>query len=188
MNLRVPGLVTIVALAVAATAAVPAGAAAQEHPETKVAVLDFQRILRESAASVDIRAQIERQRQIYQEEITKQEQELRTLDQELGRQRAILSSEAFAQKRREFEERVAKVQQASQTRKRELDKAYDYGLRQVQGALTEIISELAGQRGFNLVLPRQQVVFSDAALNISDDVLLRLNERLPKVAVPLARD
>ncbi len=188
MNLRVPGLITIVALAVAATAAVPADAAAQEHPETKAAILDFQRILRESAASVDIRAQIERQRQIYQEEITKQEQELRTLDQELWRQRAILSTEAFAQKRREFEERVAEVQQGAQTRKRELDKAYDYGLKQVQGALNEIISELAGQRGFNLVLPRQQVVFSDATLNISDEILVRLNERLPKVAVPLAQD
>ncbi len=54
--------------------------------------------------------------------------------------------------------------------------------------MTEIISELAGQRGFNLVLPRQQVVYSDVALNISDEVLLRLDERLPKVAVPLAQD
>ncbi len=188
MNLRVLGLVTIVALAVAASAAVPPDAAAQEHPETKVAILDFQRILRESAAAVDIRAQIERQRQIYQEEITKQEQELRTIDQELGRQRAILSTEAFAQKRREFEERVAEVQQGTQKRKRELDQAYDYGLKQVRGALGEIISELAGQRGFNLVLPRQQVVYSDAALNISDEVLLRLNERLPKVVVPLTQN
>ncbi len=188
MNLRVLGLVTIIALAVAATAAVPADAAAQEHPETKVAILDFQRILRESAAALDIRAQIERQRQIYQEEITKQEQELRTIDQDLGRQRAILSAEAFAEKRREFEKRVAKVQQGMQTRKRELDKASEYGHKQVQGALVEIISELAGQRGFNLVLPRRQVIYSDVALNISDEVLVRLNERLPKVVVPLTQD
>ncbi len=188
MKLRVLGLVTIIALAVAATAAVPADAAAQEHPETKVAILDYQRILRESAAAVDIRAQIKRQRQIYQEEVTKREQVLRTIDQELVRQRAILSSEEFAQKRREFEKRVAEVQRGAQKRKRELDKAYDYGLKQVQGALTEIISELAGQRGLNLILPRQRVIFSDAALNISDEVLLRLDERLPKVAVPLAQN
>ncbi|MFQ5958065.1 MAG: OmpH family outer membrane protein [Alphaproteobacteria bacterium] len=188
MKSRVVGFVATVALAAAAIGGIPSGAVAQQSPQANIAILDYQRILRDSAAAVDIRAQIERQRQFYQEEITEQEQELRAADQELGRQRAILSTEAFAQKRREFEERVTKVQRGVQTRKRELDQAYDYGLKQVQVALLEIISELAGQRGFNLVLARQQVVFSDKALNISDEVLLRLNERLPKVAVPLAQN
>ncbi len=184
----VVGLMMSAMLAISAVGGIAADALAQQIPQTRVAILDYQRILRDSAAAVDIRAQIERQRKIYQEEITKQEQELRAADQELGRQRAILSSEAFTQKRREFEERVAEVQRGVQTRKRELDQAYDYGIKQVQGALVEIIAELAEEHGFNLVLSRQQVVFADTSLNVSDEVLLRLNERLSNVVVPLAQN
>lgn len=182
-------LVGLVAVAVATTVLVAsAGAFAQEIPTARVAVLDYQRLLRDSSSAVDIKAQIERQRQIYQTEITKQEQELRDADQELARQRTILAPEAFAQKRRDFEERVAEIQRSVQTRKRDLDQAYDFGIKQVQQTLVGIITELAEERGFNLILSRQQIVYADKALNISDEVLVRLNDRLPKVTVPLAQE
>lgn len=171
-----------------ATVVLAVDAGAQEIPTARIAVLDYQRLLRDSSSAVDIKAQIARQRQIYQSEITKQEQELRDADQELARQRTILSPEAFAQKRRDFEERVAGIQQSVQARKRDLDRAYDFGIKQVQQTLVGIITELAEERGFNLILSRQQIVYADKTLNISDEVLVRLNDRLPKVTVPLAQE
>ncbi len=187
MKFETVRMVLTALLGIAALAASDS-AIAQTIPEAKVAVLDYQRILRDSSAAIDIKAQIERQRQLYQEEITKQEQELRATDQELTRQRTVLAPEAFAQRRREFEARVAEVQRGVQTRKRDLDQAYDYGIKKVQLKLVDIISALSKERGFNLVLSQQQVVFADNALAISDDVLLRLNEILPKIAVPLAQN
>lgn len=161
-------------------------ALAQEIPPARIAVVDYQRLLRDSSAAIDIRAQIERQRQIYQEQITAQEQELRAANDELARQRTILSPDAFALKRREFEERVAEVQKGVQTRKQQLDQAYDYGIREVRKVVAGIIGELAKERGFNLVVARQQVLYLETALNISDEVILQLNERLPKVVIPLS--
>lgn len=188
--MQVIARLVIPAIVAAATAVLAVGpsAIAQEIPPARVAVLDYQRLLRDSSSAVDIKAQIARQRQIYQSEITKQEQELRDADQELARQRTILAPEAFAQKRREFEERVAGIQRSVQARKRDLDQAYDFGIKQVQQALVGIITELAEERGFNLILSRQQIVYADKALNISDEVLVRLNDRLPKVTVPLAQE
>ena len=52
--------------------------------------------------------------------------ELRANDQELVRQRSVLSAEAFSLKRREFEAKVAQVQREVQDRKRELDKAFEF--------------------------------------------------------------
>lgn len=175
------------ALAVAVAAAVPP-AAAQEVPSARIAIIDYQRLLQESSAAQDIREQLDERRQVYQDEITQQEQELRAADQELARQRAILSPEAFAQKRREFEARVAEVQRQVQARKRELDQAYDTGLKEVQRELVGIIADLSDARDFNLVLSRQQIVFADNALNISDEVLALLNQRLPTVEVPLSQN
>jgi len=167
-------------------AAVPA--AAQQIPAATVAVVDFQRILREATAAVSIRDQIEKQRAIYQQQINTEEQDLRRANQELARQRTILSAEAFAQKRRDFESRVSDVQRRVQARKRELEEASALGLKEVEQALTVIVADLSKSMGFNLVLARRQIMFADRALNISDEVLTLLNERLPTVKVPLAKN
>ena len=162
----------------------PSLVTAQDFSPTVVAIVDYQRILEESSATRAIKEQLLQRRQLYQNEITKQEQGLRQADQDLSRQRAILAPDAFAQKRREFEAKVAEVQLGAQTRKKELDEAWDYSVREVQTALRAIIAELAKERGFNLVLGRSQVMYADSKYSISDEVLARLNERLPTVSVP----
>ena len=179
-------------LGAAVVAATTTFAGAQDIPTAKIAVLDTQKILRNSTAAAGIRDQVKQQRAIYQDEFAQQERELRAAEEELARQRTILSSEAFALKRRECAARVAAVERGVETRKRELDQAYGTGIKQVERALAGIITELAKERGFNLVLSRTRVqavvLYADGALNISDEVLLRLNKRLPSVKVPLAQD
>jgi outer membrane protein len=94
------------------------GAAAQKLPATVAAVIDYQRILRDAAAARSIREQIETRRKAYQEEISKEEQRLHAADKEFAKQRSVLSPEAFAEKRRDFEQDVAEVQRMVQERRR----------------------------------------------------------------------
>jgi len=178
-------------IAVVLCTAIAAGfgeAKAQALPEARIAVVNFQLIQKNSTAMVDIQSQIEQRRQLYQDEITLQEKDIRADEQELVRQRSVLSADAFALKRREFEAKVAQVQRVVQDRKRELDQAFEFGTNQVQLMINDIISELSKEKNFNIVLSRQQIVYTDSALNISDDVILILNERLPLVAVPAAQN
>ena len=161
-----------------------AEAQAQALPEPRIAILNYQLIQKNSTAMVDIQTQIETRRKTYQEEISQQEKDLRADDQELVRQRTVLSAEAFALKRREFEAKVAQVQRQVQDRKRELDRAFEYGMNQVQLVINEIILELSREKNFNLVLSRQQIIFVNDSLNISSDIIRILNERLPLVQVP----
>ena len=159
-------------------------ARAQALPEARSAIVDYQLIRKNSTAMVDIRSQIEERRLVYQEEISSQEQALRATDQELVRQRSVLSTEAFALKRREFEAKVSQVQRQVQDRKRELDQAFEFGMNQVQFLINDIIAELSKEKGFNLVLSRQQIVFAEHSLNISEEIVQVLNERLPLVEMP----
>ena len=159
---------------------------AQAIPSTHIAIVDYLLIQQQSLAMNDLKAQIEQRRQTYQEEINQQEQKLQATNQELVRQQSILAADAFAQKRREFEAQVAEVQREVQARKRELDEAFDYGLKEFERAVITIIAELAATRGYNLVLSRQQIVFADNDLNISQDVLELLNQHLTRIEVPAA--
>lgn len=160
------------------------GADAQKLPTTIAAVIDYQRILRDAAAAKSIRAQIEARRQAYQEEISKEEQRLHEADKAFAKQRSVLSDEAFAEKRRAFEQEVAEVQRLVQERRRELDSMAAAALNEVKEALIEIVTSIAEERGFNLVLPSSEVLFFARKIDLTEEVLTKLNDRLPDVQVP----
>jgi Skp family chaperone for outer membrane proteins len=157
------------------------GAAAQKLPATVAAVIDYQRVLRDAAAARSIRDQIEARRKVYQEEISKEEQRLHEIDKEFAKQRSVLSPEAFADKRREFEQDVAEVQRKVQERRRELDRMSAAALNEVKAALIEIVTSIAEERGFNLVLPSSELLFFSRSLDLTEEVLAKLDARLPEV-------
>lgn len=182
-----PVIARLVALAIVlgAAASWPDGPArAQQLPDTVAAVIDYQRILREAEAARSIREQIEARREAYQAEISEEEQRLKEADEEFAKQRSILSPEALAEKRRDFEKEVVDVQRLVQERRRELDRASAAALNEVKEVLIEIVTGIAEERGFNLVLPSSEVLFFARKIDLTEEVLAKLDERLPEVEVP----
>ncbi len=161
-----------------------ADAADDPLPPATAAVIDYQRVMREARAAESIRTQIEARRVRYQSEIAEEEQRLVEADRELARQRAILSAEAFADRRKAFEADVAEVQRMLQSRRQQLDDVAAMAMSEVREALIQVVGELAEQRGFNLVLPSANVLLFSPQIEITDEVLARLNASLPDVRVP----
>lgn len=173
-------------LALALTAGLPvAPAPAEDLPTPVVAVIDYQRIMRDAKAAQSIRDQLEARRRQFQEEIAAEEQRLHEADKELARQRSVLTSEAFADRRRDFEAEVAEVQRLVQQRRRQLDRAFNDALDEIKRALIEVVTVMAEERGFNLVLPASEVLFFGRRLDLTDEVMARLDQALPGVSVPM---
>ncbi|HEX2116775.1 MAG TPA: OmpH family outer membrane protein [Alphaproteobacteria bacterium] len=155
---------------------------------TAIVVADVVTILRDAQAVQGIRTQIERQRNTYQAELQKQENELRNADQELAKQRSILSPEAFAQKRRELEKRVSDAQQSVQDRRRSLDTGFNTAMQKVNDAMIQVIGEIVQEKKYQIVMTKTQVVMVQTALDITPEVLRRLNRKLPTVAVSIPQN
>ena len=68
-------------------------------PVTKIAIVDIQKIMRESLAAKDLQQQLEKKKNEFQSEITKQEQQLQKEDKSLAEERSVLSADAFEKKR-----------------------------------------------------------------------------------------
>jgi outer membrane protein len=175
-----------IATAICLMAGQPRNALA-ELPASVVAVVDVQFILQEAAASKNIQKQLEAQRETYQNEISKQEDRLRAVEQELNRQRSVLSPDDFAQKRREFEQQVADVQRTVQARKRVLDQAFNESMTKVRDTVLQIVTEVAGEQKATLVLAKQQVVLAEKSLDLTSAVLERVNRKLPTVPVTVPK-
>lgn len=182
MRIALPAVIALAAIVVAWLQPwLHQDADAQKLPTTVAAVIDYQRILRDAAAAQSIREQIEARRKAYQEEISKEEQRLHEADKAFAKQRSVLSAEAFAEKRRGFEQEVAEVQRLVQERRRELDSMAAAALNEVKEALIEIVTSIAEERGFNLVLPSSEVLFFSRSLDLTEEVLAKLDARLPEV-------
>jgi len=149
-----------------------------------VAVLDVGVILRDASAVKDIQDQINKFGVKYEAEIEKQREGIHNANQELARQRTILSPDAFAEKRRQFEQRVVEVQQLVQQRQRELDASRNDAMSKVNDAYIKIVSQIATDRKLAVILRKDQTAFSSRALDVTEEILTLLNKQLPKVAVP----
>lgn len=159
-------------------------ASAQKLPPTTAAVVDLQRILSDSKAARSINDQIDARRKSYLDELSREEQRLYEQDKQLVRQRAVLSPEVFAQRRREFEQNVQEVQRLSQERRRQLEGARTAALGEVRTAVVALMDELAQDRGFNLVLPSAGIIVFSPTIDLTDTVMSQLDQRLPNVKVP----
>jgi len=156
-------------------------ATALAQDATVIAILDVERILRDSKAATTLRTEIDKQRQAHQTTLREQENALRTADQELARQRAVLSAEAFAARRKELQEQANSLQQEFVSRQQEMENLFGRGIRQVRQALAEVSKEIADERGINLILLKATIVLASRELDITEEALRRLDERLPSV-------
>lgn len=156
---------------------------AQAAEPPRFAILDVQKVLRESTAVKGLNAEIEKRRDAYQKELRQKEEELRTADRELTRQRTILSAEVFTKKRQDLERRVADLQREVQKRKRALDQTFARGLSQVQAELAAVAKGIAEEMSLDLILSKATVVIVKPDLEVTDEAAKRLNERLPTVSV-----
>jgi Skp family chaperone for outer membrane proteins len=154
-------------------------------PSPVIAVIDFQHVVKESAAGKSVRTQVDTRQAAFQAEIKPLQQELESIRSDLGNRMAGIAEEEYATKRQAIRERVNELQRIIQERKRELDDLFNNGMRQVDLALVEVLKELAEERGINLILNagrgRGLVLFAENQIVITDEALERLDARLPKV-------
>ena len=160
-------------------------ARAQEQPDQQVIlVVDVQRVIREAQAVRRLQQSIEGRRQVVQQGLLSQQEALRDEEQALIARRDSIGPDAFAEERREFQQKIVALQREVQTRRSELDRLYASGFKEVENRLGGIVSEIATERGADFVLARSAVIYLTEELDITEDVLLRLNRSLPEVPLP----
>jgi outer membrane protein len=170
-------------LVASAIASGPALAADAPSQPLTVVVVDTQRVLEESKAGKTIQSQMQQQVSNYQKNISKQDQELSAAQQDLQRQQSILSQDAFALKVKEFDQRVNDARKRAQEAQQNLSESQRAAIGKVEYAMLQVVADLAKERGANLVLNKSTVVMFDTHFDVSDEIIKRLDDKLPAVTV-----
>ena len=160
----------------------PAPASAGQPPLT-IMVVDVQALLQNSKSAKMVRQQIEQKRAEYAKEISHQEETLRQERDTLQRQQASLSADALNQKGREFQQKVNDLDRNVQSKRQSLERSNAEALEKIQEVMLKIITDIAKDRKANLVFQRSELVLFDQYFDVTDEVLRKLDEQLPTLAV-----
>ena len=174
-------VILVVAFLAATSLFRPETAGAAEGPT--VAVLNVQQVMRQSKAGKSLQVQID---QVHAANLAKDRQAdeaLRAEDQALQQQRAVLSAEAFAQKRKELQSRLAGLQRQFNERRQRFQASVDKAWFEIRTAMLEVTYEIAAERKIDVVVTQVSTALMSKDLNITQEVLARLDQKLSAVTL-----
>ncbi len=147
-----------------------------------VAVVDLKVILQSSKAGASIKQQMNKKQDEYKKDLESQQKKLSDAKDALARDRSVLSPDAYAEKRKAFEGDLGKLQTNMRGKKNSLDKAFSTAMETLQTQTMAVISGIAKEKNYTLVLPRSSVlVMTDSNMDITQDVLSALDEKLTSI-------
>lgn len=164
------------------TVSVPAAAQDGAQAAT-IAFVDVARIMRDSAAAKSLRAQLEKQENTYEAEIKGKTDGLRKDEDALRKSRASLTPDAFGAKQQEFQTKVDSLRQQVERRRQQMAFAQEDAMRKLEPILAKVVAEVAKEVGASIVLDTGRVLVSSNNLNITDQVLSRLDGQISTITV-----
>ena len=143
----------------------------------RIALVDLDGVLRNADANNRIRELLDGQRAKFQEEFRAVEVDLQQSERDLLSRRDLMVKEEYDKLVTAFQARVAELQKDIQYKRQSIDTAYQKALSGIRNLAIEEVTKIASEKKIDLILKRDSSVIFLPHLNISDEVLKRLNER-----------
>jgi Skp family chaperone for outer membrane proteins len=170
-----------VAAALSLVAASSPAAHAQAVAPPVIITVDVQQILRDSLVAKDVQAQMDTRTDRYTRDVTQQENDLQKTQDELEHERTTLAPDAFNARMRDFQQRYDTLDNRVQTTRQALQQSYNDAMTKVENTALQIISDIAAERKANLVVAKAAVLFEAQDLDITQEVIKRLDAKLPQI-------
>jgi len=185
---------TLLAITLMIAATAPALAAnpppAPAPMSQRILLIDRQAILRFSKVGQDVAHQIEGYGNQAKADIAGQQKALQAEAQQLQQQIAILAADAKAQKVKAFEAKQAGLQAAAQKKEQAIQGGFLAAQQTIAKTLEPILQALMQQRGANMILDKNALVYASPqavqAFDITQPAIEQLNQKLPALKVSLA--
>ncbi|HVT43003.1 MAG TPA: OmpH family outer membrane protein [Thermoanaerobaculia bacterium] len=165
------------------TAVIAAPMFAQSAP-SRVAVINVQKVLVDSAAG---KVALEKLKKVQDEKAAraqKMSEEIASLEQQINQRRLSLADDKLAELQKQFSEKKIALQRFAQDADRELQEQRDRELQALNDRIMPIINDLGKEMGFAVIFNKFEagLVYASEAIDITDVVIKRFNEMAQKQA------
>jgi outer membrane protein len=163
-----------------AFASVPLTAQDQPGP-IKIAIVDLDRLLVESALGKASQARLQEYFESKQNELAQEYQALQREQASLENQRSVLSSDAYTSKHNDLEQRMLRFRQKSEEAENRFKQMQNEETTNFLKQLAPVVEAVGKEGNYTLIIrpTAPAVLYFDPAYDITDLVLRRLNAAAP---------
>jgi outer membrane protein len=155
-------------------------------PAPKILVINRQAILQFSKVGQDIARQVQGYANSAKNDMAAQSKALQAEGQALQQQIAILAPDAKQKKIDAFQQKEAGLQATAQRKEQQIQGGLLKAQQSVEVVLGPILQGLMQQRGANMILDKNAVVFANsAAFDITQPAIDQLNQKMSTLKVTL---
>ena len=165
--------------------AAPQPAAPKPFPQgAKVAYVVLQRIANESADGRVATTRIQALQQKRAAELNDKNKQLTTAQQKLEKEGSVMSASAAAELQKQIEKITVEVQRFTQDAQAEVQELQQQLQQEFQQRLEPVLQQVAQEMGLQFVFngPDAGLVWADAALDISSEIIRKLDSAKPAPA------
>ena len=148
-----------------------------------IGVVDMKKILGQSTAYQSIVEQFEEIRRKHRNTFTKQEDVIRDEESKILKQKNVLSKEVYAEKVKSLNKKINDLKSKQSMDAQKFESDFEKSTNKIQGALVDVLSNIANKKKLDLVLAKSQVLLVGKEIDITDQAIQELNKVLPKISL-----
>ena len=149
----------------------------------KIAILDIEKIAKEAKVVAYIQVQVTKKQAVFQKEINKKQAALEADQKKLESRKNILSKEVFEKEQLEFEKKIDSLKELVEKKQNSLKNASTEAMSKVNEKMKDVVADIAKEKQIAIIIPASQIVFAVDGLDISLEVLEKLNKKVSTVEV-----
>lgn len=159
---------------------VGAGVAVAAEGGMKIATMDLKKVLELSKTGQAVQAMVKHKYEEYQAKLSKKEEAMLALKEEIEKKRSVWSEDVRNQKERDFKRGVQDLDEESKYANNDMK---DFERKQIEPILKElegIIDEYGKAQGLAVILDTTRgIVYQDESLDVSAKIAAELDKRHP---------
>jgi Skp family chaperone for outer membrane proteins len=164
--------------------AAPVPVAAQQLSPAVIVIVDLDRVVNESAAGKAAATELQARATTLNNRRNALAQQLQTDAEAIqqGQQNKTLAGPALEARVKAFQDKENAANAELQRGQEDLARSQQYVVQQINTAAQPIITQIMREKGASIALAERATIQHSGSLNITNDVLARLNAALPKVS------
>ncbi|WP_243358876.1 OmpH family outer membrane protein [Fundidesulfovibrio terrae] len=136
----------------------------------KIGVVNSQDVVMNSEAGKRAMQELQNKANAKQQELTRQSDELKKMDENFRKQSVTLSAEAKAKMQSEMETKFKKMMDDQNTFNQQMGQEQTKVLEPLMKVFDQVVAEYAKKNGFSMIVERRAVLFVGSGLDVTADI------------------
>ncbi len=156
-------------------------ATAAKVPAPVIAVLDTEKVFRESKAGANAIKTIRGRAKDFEKQIYAERDQLKVKEDELIRQKSVLARDELQRRGLELQRQKSSLRLKAESMRANLNRGMEAAKVKLTREIRRILPDIQKSRGITIVIDRQRVLTFNQDLDITDAVILELDKNVTKI-------